>query len=261
MQQRDGIAWWQEGGIARIELRRPERANALSTAAASALAAAIDDSLAASPKVVLLTAQGAVFCAGGDISEFAQAGPALPALVDEILHALHPALWRLATAPLPVVSAVGGAVGGAGVGLALCADFVLASRTMKLRTGYAAIGLSPDLGTSYFLARRIGAQRAKQWLMLSDAVDAGTCLAQGAVDALHDAADLPAAALALATRLAAGARASQAGIKALCDGLAARDLAKHLELEHEQLARCARSDDAREGIAAFLAKRPAGFAP
>ena len=86
-------------------------------------------------------------------------------------------------------------------------------------------------------------------------------MAGGAVDALHDEAELPAAALALATRLARGARASQAGIKALCDGLAGRDLATQLKLEHEQLARCARSDDAREGIAAFLAKRPPGFAP
>jgi enoyl-CoA hydratase/carnithine racemase len=79
---------------------------------------------------------------------------------------LHPALHRLATAPVPVVAALNGPVGGAGIGLALCADFVLAAASMKLRTGYAAIGLSPDLGTAYFLARRVGAVRAQQWLML-----------------------------------------------------------------------------------------------
>lgn len=261
MQQQDGIAWWAEGPVGRIELRRPEHANALATPAARALARAIDETLAATPKVVLLTAQGKVFCAGGDIAEFSRAGAGLAELVDDILIPLHPALARLATAGVPVISAVGGAVGGAGVGLALCADFVLASRSMKLRTGYAAIGLSPDVGSSYFLARRIGTQRAKQWLLLSEPVDAATCLACGAVDALHDEAALPDAAHALATRLAAGARASMAGIKALCDGLAGRELAAQLALEHAQLSRCARSADAQEGVAAFLAKRPARFAP
>ena len=261
MHERDGIAWWLEGAVGRVEMRRPERANSLARPAAHALAAAFDAVLAATPKVVLITAQGPIFCAGGDIEEFRSAGDALPTLVDDILEPLHPALLRLATAPLPVVSAVGGAVGGAGVGLALCADFVLASRSMKLRTGYAAIGLSPDVGSSYFLARRIGTQRAKQWLMLSEPVDASTCLAAGAVDALHDDAALPAAAAALTQRLAAGARDSLAGIKQLCDGLPGRELASHLAMEHERLRLCAQGADAREGVAAFLARRAPSFAP
>lgn len=258
MNEQHGIAWEVRNAIGRIELRRPARANSLARPAAHALVQAIDAVLAQAPRVVLLTAQGPVFCAGGDIDEFRASDGALDALVDDILRPLHPAIARLAAAPVPVVSAVGGSVGGAGVGLALCADFVLAARSMKLRTGYAAIGLSPDLGVSYFLSRRIGSQRAKQWLMLSDAVDAQRCLEAGAVDALHDDADLPAAAEALARRLAAGARGSLTGIKRLCDGLP-RELQGHLDLEHALLCERARSADAREGIAAFVGRREPRF--
>jgi 2-(1,2-epoxy-1,2-dihydrophenyl)acetyl-CoA isomerase len=131
--------------------------------------------------------------------------------VNEILDGLHPALLRLATGPAPLVVAVNGPAGGAGVGLALCGDFVLAAESMKLRTGYAAIGLSPDAGASYFLSRRVGPVRAQQWLMLSDAIDSQRCLASGAVDAVYPDAELAAAGEALVTRLAAGASASFAG--------------------------------------------------
>jgi 2-(1,2-epoxy-1,2-dihydrophenyl)acetyl-CoA isomerase len=259
MQEHEGIAWWREGPVGRIELRRPQKANALGKASGHALAGAIDELLSGGPGSILLTAQGAVFCAGGDIDEFVSAGASLDGLVADILAPLHPAIERLASAPAPVVSAVGGGIGGAGVGLALCADFVLAAESMKLRSGYAAIGLSPDLGSSYFLARRVGSQRAKQWLMLSEPVDARTCLAHGAVDAVHPDAELNAAALALASRLAHGARDSLAGIKTLCDGWSQRTLGQQLALEEALLCERARSADAREGISAFVEKRAPRF--
>lgn len=259
MEERDGIAWWREGPVGRIELRRPEKANSLGRASGHALAGAIDSLLAARPRSILLTAQGPVFCAGGDIDEFVAARASLDVLVTDILTPLHPAIERLALAPIPVVSAVGGGIGGAGVGLALCADFVLAGESMKLRSGYAAIGLSPDVGSSYFLARRVGSQRAKQWLMLSETVDARTCLAHGAVDAVHPDAELGAVAHALATRLASCARDSLEGIKTLCDGWAQRTLGQQLALEEALLCERARSADAREGISAFVEKRVPRF--
>ncbi len=259
MDEREGIAWWRDGAVGRIELRRPERANTLGRSAALALARAIDDLLLTEPGAVLLTAQGAVFCGGGDIDEFTAAADTLDALVTDILKPLHPAIERLALAPLPVVSAISGSVGGAGVGLALCADFVLAAQHMKLRTGYAAIGLSPDVGSSYFLARRVGGQRAKQWLMLSEPVDAQVCLAHGAVDALYPAAELGPEALALAHRLANGARDSLVAIKTLCEGWEQRSLSEHLALEQGLLSERARSADAREGIQAFVQKRSPRF--
>ena len=134
----EGIAWGVADGIGRIILKRSEHANTLAHAASRALVRAIHEVLDCQPRVVVLTAEGRIFCAGGDINEFVAAGPALGTLVDEVLTPLHPALHRLATAPVPIVTAINGPVAGAGIGLALCGDFVLGAESMKLRTGYAA---------------------------------------------------------------------------------------------------------------------------
>ncbi len=259
LKQSEGIAWGVADGIGRIVLKRAERSNSLSRAASRALVTAIDEVLDQQPRVVTLSAEGRIFCSGGDIEEFASAGANLDALVDDILVPLNPALHRLATAPVPVVAAVNGPIGGAGIGVALCADFVLASESMKLRTGYAAIGLSPDLGASYFLSRRVGPVKAQQWLMLSETVDARSCLAHGAVDALYVDAELGAAVDGLVQRLASAACGSLACIKRLCSGLPERGLAPHLELEHQLLLERARNPDAREGIRAFLERRTPNF--
>lgn len=259
MQQSDGVAWGVTESVGRIVLKRHEYANTLSHATSQALIQAINSVLDQQPRVVLLAAEGKIFCAGGDIAEFAAAGPALADLVDDILEPLHPALYRLATAPMPVISVLNGPIGGAGIGLALCADFVLAAQSVKLRTGYAALGLSPDLGASYFLARRVGAIRAQQWLMLSQTINAQDCLTHGVVDALYPENELTQAAEDLATRLSQSARASLTSIKTLCSGLPARDLHTHLQLEHQFLTACARRTDAQEGIHAFIERRAPRF--
>ena len=259
MNTEEGVGWEISDDIGRIVLKRPERANALGLKSSRALVHAIDEVLARKPRAILLTGEGRVFCAGGDIEEFVAAGEGLPALVDDILEPLHPALLRLSTNAAPLVVAVNGPAGGAGVGLALCGDFVLAAESMKLRTGYAAIGLSPDAGASYFLARRVGPVRAQQLLMLSDAIDSQRCLAWGAVDALHADAELAAASEALVVRLARGASASFGGIKALCAGAPGRPFEEHLAMERKLLRERAGSADAREGVAAFMAKRAPRF--
>lgn len=260
MDNMNGIEWHVDSqGVGRIVLNRPEHHNALGCEAVPALVRAIDEVLAGPPRAIVIEARGPIFCAGGDIHEFVKAGDHLDDLVDEILDQLLPAYLKLAQATCPIVTVVGGPVGGAGVGLALCGDFVLASDTMKLRTGYAAIGLSPDVGASWFLARRIGAVRAQQWLMLSDAVDAARCLAAGAVDQVHPAADLNAAAQALVQRLCASAPASLAAIKRLSLEGPALSLQAYLSLEQQMLKACARTADAREGTSAFVARRPPQF--
>lgn len=259
LKQTEGIAWSVADGIGRITFCRSARANSISSAAGRALVQAIGEVLDARPRAVLLSGEGAIFCAGGDIDEFVQAGGELPALVDQILAPLHPAIHRLATGPAPVVAALNGPIGGAGVGLALCADFVLAAQSVKLRTGYAAIGLSPDLGSSYFLARRVGALRAQQWFLLSEAVDAARCLQYGVVDALYPDSELAGAAEALVQRLTEGAPESMANIKALCGQWHERTLEEQLALEHQMLSACARGANAREGVRAFQERRAPKF--
>jgi 2-(1,2-epoxy-1,2-dihydrophenyl)acetyl-CoA isomerase len=245
--------------VGSIVLDRATHHNALGFDTASALAQAISAVLAAQPRVVVVKARGPIFCAGGDIQEFARAGDQLPQLVSDILDHLLPAFLQLAQATCPVVTLVGGAVGGAGIGLALCGDFVLASDTMKLRTGYSAIGLSPDVGTSYFLTRRVGVVRAQQWLMLSQSVDAQRCLAAGAVDQIFPAHSLEVAAKDLIDQLCQAAPASLAAIKKLSTQGPGLSLQEHLLLEQKLLKACASTPDAREGISAFVKRRPALF--
>ncbi|MFA7505949.1 MAG: enoyl-CoA hydratase-related protein [Burkholderiaceae bacterium] len=255
----DDVGFEVTDDVARIILQAPERGNTLTRATTQAFARAVDAVLDARPRAILLLAEGRMFCAGGDIDEFIAGADDLGALVDATVVPLHPAMLKLHESPVPVVAAVNGPIGGAGVGLALSADFVLAATSMKLRTGYAAIGLSPDAGTAYYLARRVGPIRAQQWLMLSDPIDAKTCLLHGAVDALHPAEELRDAAEALAARLARCAPGSLGAIKTLCAGLPGRNLADHLDLEHHLLVERARSGDAREGIRAFTEKRAPRF--
>lgn len=255
---REDVAFEVSEGIGRITLQRPEQGNALGLSTILAFARAVDGVLAYQPRVIVLQAQGRMFCAGGDISEFVAAGDDVGTLIDAMLAPLHPAVQKLHEAPVPVVALVQGAVAGAGIGVALCADFVLAAQSVKLRTGYAAIGLSPDAGASYHLARRVGPVRAAQWFMLSDAVDAASCLQHGAFDALHPDEQLAAAGEALAQRLAQAAPGSLAAIKALCGG-PQRGLAEHLALEHRLLSAQARRADAREGVRAFAEKRAPRF--
>lgn len=250
----------KHGDIATIVLNRPEYANAIDPDSTRALIQCIDAVAAdASARVVVLRAAGRMFCAGGSIDFFAKGGADLPAVLDELLGPLHAALYKLATLPIPVISAVNGPVGGGGIGLALCADIVLAAESMKLRGGYSAIGLTPDAGSSWFLTRRVGAMRAKQIFFTNDSLSAQQCLAMGIVSEVVPDAELAARTTALAEALARGATGALGRIKQLVDGAHERSLEAQLALEHRLMVESATSPEASEGIAAFLSKRAPQF--
>ncbi len=249
---RDGVAW--------LTLNRPAAGNALDLPMARAfLQAAIACDADPAVRCVAVTGAGRMFCAGGDIGEFRQNMGAFDRLIEDILGVLHPAVATLGALPVPVVTAINGSFGGAGLGLALCGDFAYVAASAKLRTGYVALGLSPDAGSSYFLVRRIGATRAKQLFFTNDALDAQQCLAAGIVDAVFaDDRVLPEAE-ALCARLANASTGSIAAIKRLCDGAGMASLAQHLEREKAFLVDRARGADAVEGVTAFLERRPPVF--
>jgi 2-(1,2-epoxy-1,2-dihydrophenyl)acetyl-CoA isomerase len=247
-------------GVARITLNRPERGNALGESLRDALVPAIDRVVAdASVRAILLTAAGKMFCAGGDIAGMADAGAGLDAWMERMVAPLGAAVQKLAAAPVPVVSALNGPVAGGGIGLALCADHVLAAESMKLRGGYSGIAFTADLGTSWFLARRVGPARAKEILFLNRPLGARECLAWGVVDAVHPDDRLGAEADALVRRLADGATLALGRVKRLVDGAGVRTLEEQLALERESMILSARTGDAREGVAAFTAKRAPRF--
>lgn len=247
-------------GFALMTLNRPERANVLDLETAAALIAAIDV-VADDPSVraLLIRARGRHFCAGGDIGDFVAALPDLGALLDRHIPPIHRAIHRLASLPIPVVSALNGPIGGGGIGLALSADIVLAAESMKLRGGYSAIGLTPDAGSSWLLARRVGAARAKEIFFTNELLSAQQCLALGVVSRVHPDDQLEARARDLVASLARSATASLARIKVLVDGAAERSLEAHLELEHRFMVESGNSADAIEGVTAFAQKRSPEF--
>ncbi len=250
----------KRGSIATITLNRPEEANAMDLESSRALISSIDD-VAADPSlhVVVVRAVGSRFCAGGSVDFFSHAGADLPTILDGFLGPLHAALYRLATLPVPVICAVNGPVGGGGIGLALCADIVLASESMKLRGGYSAIGLTPDAGSSWLLTRRVGVMRAKQIFFTNTSLSAQQCLELGIVSEVVPDAQLAARTDSLAETLSRSATGALGRIKHLVDGAYGRSLQEQLELEHHLMVESAASAHAAEGIAAFIEKRAPKF--
>jgi len=253
------ILWSVEQGIGRLTFNRPEHANSMGLASRADMVEGIQRMTESDVRVVVITGQGKFFNAGGDISEFLENQGKLDQLVDEILQYAHPVFHTLATLPVPVISAVNGPLGGAGIGFALCADFVLASDTVKLRGGYCGIALSPDMGASYYLTRRVGASKAKEIFMLNRALSADDCLRLGVVDQVHPQDQLAAAVDSLAQELASGPTASYGRVKELCDKAFLHNLKSHLDLEHRLLIQSARSADCKEGIASFIERRAPNF--
>lgn len=242
-------------GIFHIVLNQPGRGNVLSLPVLRALGQCVGDVLAQRPRAIVLSANGPLFCGGGDIQEFAGGAAPLPDLLGQLLDAGEPVIFGLASAPCPVVSVLDGAIAGAGIGLALGADFVLASPRMKLRAGYGALGLSPDLGTSWHLCRRVGPAVAGRWLLLGDTVSAEECLARGAIDLLVPQENLQAEAARLAGRLAEGSPGAQAAVKRLCRDAGGQDLQAQYAQERRLMLENGAGGDVREGLAAFLEKR------
>ena len=249
----------RSGQLAILMLDRPDRANVLDLAMSEALIDAIaqvaNDVAQGAVRAVLVRANGRQFCAGGDIADFVTARGRLAEFLDRHIPPLHRAIHTLATLPVPVVSALNGPIGGGGIGLALAADIVIAAESMKLRGGYSAIGLTPDAGGSWFLARRVGAARAKEIFLTNEVLSARECLAIGAVSRVVADADLQAQALALAETLARNATASLGRIKTLFDGVARRTLKEQLDLEHQCMVASGLTADATEGTSAFAEKR------
>jgi len=250
----------REDALACITLNRPECANVLDVAAGECLASRIEE-VARDPSVraLLLRARGPQFCGGGDIAGMTASGEGLAQLLARHLPALHRAVLQLARLPVPVVSAVQGPLGGGGIGLALCADVVLAAESVKMRGGYTAIGLSPDVGTSWLLARRVGAARAKEILFTNRTFSAVECLQMGLFSQLWPDGELADRAQDLARLLARSATGALIRTKALVDGAASRTLAEQLALEQRWMVECAGGPDAIEGVQAFMQRRPPTF--
>lgn len=247
----------REGAVATLRFNRPAALNAIDVPMARSFLSAVKD-LAADRGVraVLMSGAGKGFMAGGDLAVL-QADPLQGAA--DLIGPLHEALTVLDVMDAPLVAQVHGVAAGAGLSLMLQADFVLAAEGTRFNLAYVNIGTSCDAGASWALPRLVGMRRALEIAMLGDAFDAAAAERMGLINRVLPAAELEAAAMALAQRLAAGPTVALGHLRRLMRGAFDRDLAAQLDAESAAFRDCAATEDFRLGIDAFFARRPAVF--
>src|SRR5438874_9700019 len=246
--------------VARITLNRPDAGNALDGEMGHELMhAAIRCSEDRAVRAVLLSGAGRMFCVGGDLKSFAAQGERLSAHLKELAGMLHMAISRFVRMDAPLVVAVNGAAGGGGMSFVLAADLVLAAESAKFTMAYTRAGLSPDGGSTFFLPRIVGVRRALELALTNRVLTAHEALEWGIVTKVVPDSELQAEAQALASQLAAGATRALGAARRLLHHSFAESLETQMELEAQAIAAQARGADAREGIAAFIAKRSPKF--
>jgi 2-(1,2-epoxy-1,2-dihydrophenyl)acetyl-CoA isomerase len=248
-------------GVATIRLDRPEAGNAIDLTLVEdfyeACGRAADDPAV---RAVLLCGAGRPLSVGGDLTMLAGLGrDELPRRLRQMIDLYHLALERLTRIDSPVVCAVRGAAAGGGLGLLHAADVVIAAEDSKFALGYAAIGLSSDGGNTWFLPRLVGLRRAQQLMLLNQVLTGPEALDWGLVTEIVPATEVEDRARQLAQRLAAGPTRAFGRMKRLLRDSWTADLPGQFSAETTQMAEAGASDDAAEGIAAFVAKRRPAF--
>ncbi|MBV7407375.1 enoyl-CoA hydratase/isomerase family protein [Maritimibacter sp. DP1N21-5] len=248
-----------DGPVAELRLNRPQALNALDLPLARALAAAVDEiSGRADVRAVLITAEGRGFVAGGDVSAMAADPQRGHEVVDDLLAVLNPAILALRNGP-PVIAAVRGVAAGAGLSLLAGADLVVLDEAAKLVFAYDQVAGVADCGGSWFLTHKIGRGRIMEMLLLGRPMTPQTALALGLVTELAPEAEVEARAREMAARVARGPTASFNHVRALVDAAAHATLVDQLAAERAAFVAAAQSDDFREGVAAFTARRKPEF--
>lgn len=254
----DHILYSVDSGVATITLNRPDKLNAPTSAMLHDLLGAIREADADDDvRALLLTGAGRAFCAGQDLDDEAVApGGDIGALLET---RWNPIIRALRSIPKPVVVAVNGVAAGAGANLALAGDVVIAARSARFIEAFSKIGLTPDAGGSWFLPRLIGSARATALAMFAHALSADAAKEWGLIWDVADDGSLMEEAERIAEQFASGPTRAYAAIKRAVDAAATNTLDEQLDLERDLQRELGRSEDYREGVAAFVEKRPPNF--
>lgn len=246
--------------VATIVLNRPDAANGLNMEMGKELmAAAIECDENPDVRCVVITGEGKMFCAGGDLKSFASYGDKLPHAIKELTTYLHAAISRFARMKAPVIIAVNGIAAGAGMGMAVCGDMVLAAQSAKFTMAYTATGLSPDGSASFFLPRLIGIRRTQELMITNRRLSAQEALDWGLVTQVVADDKLMDEAQSLARVLANGPTQAFGQVKKLLTSSFQEGLESQMELEAQGIASMTNLADGKEGIQAFLEKRQPTF--
>jgi 2-(1,2-epoxy-1,2-dihydrophenyl)acetyl-CoA isomerase len=183
----------------------------------------------------------------------------IEAFFDEPLRLLNECILLIRQTPLPVIAALNGAASGGGCNLALACDLVIAGESARFNQAFVKIGLTPDCGGTFILPRLIGWKRATELMMTGDVVSASQAVVMGMINSVVPDDELMMRALALADRLAQSPTAALGRIKDLLEASATNDYGGQLELERKAQLESGKTSDFREGVAAFIEKRPPKF--
>ncbi|MFJ4290363.1 enoyl-CoA hydratase-related protein [Cupriavidus sp. NPDC089707] len=254
------VLYQASAGVATLTLNRPDVLNAMNADLMRDLREGVDRAAAdADVRAVLITGAGRGFCAGADLAARQSGGNGLQDSGQMLRERYHPIILALRQMPKPVITAVNGVAAGAGMSLALAGDVVLAGRSASFLQAFSKIGLIPDAGSTYFLPRYAGEMRARALAILAEKIDAEEAHRIGLVWKVHDDATLQDEAGKLAHHLATMPTLAYGMIKEALNQSFGNDLAAQLEVEATLQSRASRSEDCKEGVAAFVEKRKPQF--
>ena len=249
-----------DAGIARITLNRPDRLNSFNIDMHLELREALARTREGGARVLLLTGAGRGFCAGQDLSERNVAPDAEPVDLGHTIETWYrPLILGLRALEMPIICAVNGVAAGAGASIALASDIVLAARSASFIQAFGKLGLVPDAGGTWALPRLVGNARAIGLAMLGEKLSAEQAESWGLIWKCVDDDKLAAEAEKLAVHFSTAPTRGLARTKQAIYASGGNTLEQQLDLERDYQRELGFGADYREGVAAFMEKRPARF--
>jgi 2-(1,2-epoxy-1,2-dihydrophenyl)acetyl-CoA isomerase len=252
----DEVLTSRDGAVLTITFNRPEVYNAFNRDLHAALREALTEARDAAVRCVVVTGAGKGFCAGQDLKEFGQVAGSIG---DALEETYHPNIRLVRTLEKPVIAAVNGAAAGAGLSFACACDLRVASDAASFVPGFVGIGLVPDSGGTWFVHRLLGFARAFEWMCANTRLSAAEALEWGLVSQVIPAEAFAEGVAELAAAWAARPTLAVARTKQLFEHAFAASLEAQLALEAELQQASVATEDFREGVDAFLQKRPPTF--
>lgn len=248
-------------GIATLTFNRPEVFNSLNEQMHKELKIAISEiKKDKTIRVLIITAVGKAFCAGQDLNDRSvNDGDAKLDLGESIERKYNPLIKSIYNLEIPVICKINGVAAGAGVGIALACDFVIAVDTASFIQAFCKIGLVPDSGNSFFLPKLVGMARAKELCMLGDKLSAQTAQEYGLISRIYPKETIDEEVLKLAVHFSTAPTYGLSLIKKALNESLDNTLNEQLELEKNLQRAAGHSNDYKEGVAAFLQKRTPNF--